>query len=616
MEAGEIIAGEFEFVRRLGAGGQGEVWLAREIPLDRHVALKFFPRAEPATTDRIIAEARKLARVTHPNVVTIHRVSSHPRLPWIAMEYVQGSPLHEIRDRSVRAVAHYGAQIAGGLATVHDAGVLHLDVKPSNVLVTDDGVAKLADFGVARDVHALETLSGDGRIHGTPGYLSPEAAETNDVSWSADVFSLGATLYHVLEGTTPYGVGDDRTLLNRTQTRPIDPPTRCGEITTLVRRMLSTSPRARPTLERVRADLAAVAGDPEAGRGGRIRAGTTRPAMFAAAGLAAGVALIAGWSLLDLPVPGFPVTPAGATPTATAAPMTDVAPAGTGQPGSMGDEATADPCALLDVSTLSAFGDAELDTDADIPNRCDVVVTEPSGAQIDVQLKMWVDERHTGDAVRRGVIDVLRTTEDMPRQCETDLFLPSRDHLIALDAEQVTGDVADLCAVADAAVEHAVSVLNAGEVPRRPLVPMPGSLQTINACRVIEERALDLFLDGEESDERVRGFASWDCTWYKDDDRSLRVLVTRHEPLSASDGHRVVLGGREAYVEDDSWGPETCVVSIVHDKHPDADGGTGFTDDLVRVVFSDAGLPLEQRCNTAVPLARAVAEALPVPAAS
>ncbi|MBE1877669.1 serine/threonine-protein kinase [Myceligenerans pegani] len=618
MESGQTIAGQFRLEERLGRGGQGEVWKAVELHLERHVALKLAPGPEPGAARGLLREARKLARVNHPNVVTVHRTVAEKDADgnvtriWLVMEYVPGRTLADLGRLPVRDVARYGAQLAGGLASVHEAGVLHQDIKPSNVLVTDDGVAKLADFGVARDLHGLTTLSGDARLIGTPGYLSPEAAETADVNEASDVFSLGATLYHALEGTSPYGTGDERTLLHRTQTQPVHPLTRGGEIAPLVRRMLSTSPRGRPTLERIRGDLAAVAGEPRAGLGDAVRRGVTgrrRSVLLAAAAVAAVGALVFGlWRMLgpssDTGIPpGAALTPAPSSPAQAA-----------GQPGAVGDEATADPCALLDVDTLASFGEARLDTDRRELNRCDVSITEPSGAELFVELKMWRSSSRldgAGEAEQHGVVGVVRAAPDPSGFCERDLLLPTGDHVVAVDATS-EAEVNDLCAVADSAVETAVARLNAGEIPRRLFTPEPGALLSQNACHLGEDAAVDAFLDGRPLEDRVVGFAAWDCRWDNAAGEELRVLFQHHEPLGDHDGRRITLGGYDAYVGEDSWGRDTCIVSVVAAERPDADGGASTTADLVRVVIEGTGdKPLETLCNETTAAARAVAEALP-----
>jgi eukaryotic-like serine/threonine-protein kinase len=216
--------GSFELLDKLGAGGMGEVWRARDHSLNREVAVKLLPAhyaADPDRLERFAQEARVASSLNHPNIVTIHEVGEVAGLPCIVMELVKGPTLRELlsgRPLPTRRLLEIGAQIADGLAKAHAAGILHRDLKPENVMVTDDGFAKIVDLGLAK-LHgepeqaicdlSRQAASPDladtvptaaGLVLGTIGYMSPEQARGQPVDHRSDQFSLGAVLYEMATG--------------------------------------------------------------------------------------------------------------------------------------------------------------------------------------------------------------------------------------------------------------------------------------------------------------------------------------------------------------------------------------------------------------------------------
>src|SRR5262249_7167818 len=149
------------------------------------------------------------------NVVTLHDLVDHDGDLWLVMEYVPARSLAAIGTLSPDRVARIGVQLAGALEAVHAAGVVHRDVKPSNVLVTEDGPAKLSDFGISRANYGETTLTHSIEIAGTPGYLAPEVAHGSDATPASDVFSLGATLFAAVEGVPPVGTAGNPLVLVR-----------------------------------------------------------------------------------------------------------------------------------------------------------------------------------------------------------------------------------------------------------------------------------------------------------------------------------------------------------------------------------------------------------------
>ena len=271
-----VLAGRYRLVNRLAAGGMGSVWEAWDEVLQRPVAVKQLihqPGLSPADTqvavDRAMREARITARLHHPNAVPVYDVVEHDGRPCLIMQYVPSQSLQDVLNEkgalAPAVVAGIGADIAAALAAAHAAGIVHRDVKPSNVLITEDGSAKLTDFGVSHAVGDV-TLTSVGMVTGTPAYLAPEVARGARSNAAADVFSLGATLYAALEGTPPFGTAENpMALLHRVASGQTIPPRRSGPLAPLLVRMLAADPADRPpmidvsrTLTALRADLESI----------------------------------------------------------------------------------------------------------------------------------------------------------------------------------------------------------------------------------------------------------------------------------------------------------------------------------------------------------------------
>jgi serine/threonine protein kinase len=264
-----MIAGRYTLLRRIGGGAMGTVWLARDETLHRQVAIKQAidlsyrsGRDAEITRMRAMREGRVVARLNHPNAVTIYDVVIHDDEPWLVMEYVPSKTLTElVQDSGVlppHRAAAIGAQLADALAEAHRVGIVHRDVKPGNVLLTETGTAKLTDFGIARG--GGDTLTESGLVSGTPAYFAPEIARGADPGPSSDVWSLGATLYFAVEARPPFGTDDNPlVLLGRVATLEVPAPQRAGPLAPVLDRLLARSPEARPTMTAARAMLAAVA---------------------------------------------------------------------------------------------------------------------------------------------------------------------------------------------------------------------------------------------------------------------------------------------------------------------------------------------------------------------
>src|SRR5690242_1811038 len=200
------VAGRYELVRPLGHGAMAAVDLARDVELDRPVALKRLAENLARDEDlerRFLREARLAARLAHPNVVRVFDVGEDDGRPFIAMEYVEGETLAELIARRGRLppseAAWLGTQMCAGLAAAHAAGLVHRDVKPQNLLLGTDGVVRLGDFGIAVG-HGGTQLTLAGTVLGTAGYLAPEQARGEQVTAAADIYAVGAVLYELLVG--------------------------------------------------------------------------------------------------------------------------------------------------------------------------------------------------------------------------------------------------------------------------------------------------------------------------------------------------------------------------------------------------------------------------------
>jgi serine/threonine protein kinase len=212
-----LIAGRYTLDREIGRGGMGAVWRGTDLTLGRAVALKRVGTAPGGGTPdvrRAEREARLAARLNHPHVVAVFDLVDEPESgeQWMVMEHVEGTNLAEIvRSHGALApdqVAPILAQVADALAAAHSAGIVHRDVKPSNILVAQDGNVKLTDFGIAR-TEADAALTQTGLVTGSPAYLAPEVARGQLATEASDMWSLGATLCHALTGKPPYEVGDN-----------------------------------------------------------------------------------------------------------------------------------------------------------------------------------------------------------------------------------------------------------------------------------------------------------------------------------------------------------------------------------------------------------------------
>ncbi|MGW3730554.1 serine/threonine-protein kinase, partial [Streptomyces sp. NPDC000851] len=258
-----MIDGRFELLQRLGSGGMGTVWRARDTVLQREVALKAVrPDAEasPAVRERVMREARALARLSNPHVVTVHQIIEADPHPWIVMELVPGSSLQQrVDDGPLSPVeaARIGRQVLAGLRAAHATGIQHRDVKPANILLRPDGTAVLTDFGIAA-LQGATALTATGELVGSPEYMAPERLRGRDDDPASDLWSLGLLLYVCVEGVSPLRRATTLATLAAVLEDPVPPPVRSGPLAPVLQSLLVRDPAARPGAEQLDALLAQV----------------------------------------------------------------------------------------------------------------------------------------------------------------------------------------------------------------------------------------------------------------------------------------------------------------------------------------------------------------------
>jgi serine/threonine-protein kinase len=205
--------GDFELKKKLGKGGMGEVYLAKQISLDRIVALKTLSKELAKKEDfvaRFLREARSMAKLDHVNVVKVYAVDSYKGLHFVAIEYVDGRSIQDWLDKltkfSIGDAVHIAMVSAEGMKHAHDQNMVHRDIKPDNILLTGTGIVKVADFGLAKVIDDDVSMTQSGTGLGTPLYMAPEQARSaKTVDQRSDIYALGVMLYHMLTGKLPYG---------------------------------------------------------------------------------------------------------------------------------------------------------------------------------------------------------------------------------------------------------------------------------------------------------------------------------------------------------------------------------------------------------------------------
>ncbi len=275
MHTGKIVS-HYEILEEIGAGGMGVVYKARDLRLDRLVAVKMLAPdklGDPGQQERFVREAKTASALNHPNIVTIHEIDVSEGIQLIAMEYVEGMPLAghiAPGGLPVLKVIDYALQITEAMAKAHNAGITHRDLKPGNIMITAEGRVKILDFGLAKrqigsdDRTVLASLTTSGLVVGTVAYMAPEQALGEAVDGRSDIFSLGIILFEMLAGDRPYTA---KTAIGTIQKILSEPPPSLAsfrrDIPSAVEAILAKALEKRPagryqTMEELRADLLKV----------------------------------------------------------------------------------------------------------------------------------------------------------------------------------------------------------------------------------------------------------------------------------------------------------------------------------------------------------------------
>jgi eukaryotic-like serine/threonine-protein kinase len=335
---GQLLAGRYRLADAIGSGGMGRVWRAHDELLHRAVAVKELTAAlYVAESDQAVllartrAEARAAARINHSAVVTVHDVLEHDGRPWIVMELVEGRSLADAvkEDGRVEAAeaARIGLWVLRALRAAHSAGVLHRDVKPGNVLLSDDGRVLLTDFGIAQ-IDGDTTITRTGEVVGSVDYLAPERVRGHDPGPSSDLWALGATLYTAVEGRSPFRRTSPLSTLQAVVEEEAADPRHAGPLGPVISALLRKDPAARPGTAEAEQLLAEAAegrrphgaqayvppqyGGPDPGTGGH------RTASRSGSHPTPATSYVPVGPVPTTPVPGHPVTgPTAVGPTHT-----------------------------------------------------------------------------------------------------------------------------------------------------------------------------------------------------------------------------------------------------------------------------------------------------------
>jgi len=270
---GRLIAGRYRLLSKLGHGGMGTVWRAKDETVDREVAVKeprvpdHLPERERANAyERMRREARAAARLDHPAVVNVHDVAVVDGRPWIVMELVQGRSLGDVLQEGTlgaRDAARIGLEVLGALEAAHAAGILHRDVKPDNVMLGRHDRVVLTDFGIAQ-IEGETNLTDTGGFVGSPEYIAPERVLGQRPGPASDLWSLGVVLYAATEGVSPFRRSNTpATLQSVLNAEPAAPAAARGPLAEAINGLLQKDPSRRPDAARTRALLERAANPPE-----------------------------------------------------------------------------------------------------------------------------------------------------------------------------------------------------------------------------------------------------------------------------------------------------------------------------------------------------------------
>lgn len=662
MGPGSVVDGRYLLVSVIGAGGAGVVWHAVQQPFGRVVALKQIPLRVPGgePPDRVRARTLREARNTSvlhgsEHVIGVTDYFEDDDDVWLVLEYVDALNLAELVAATgplpPDEVAWIGARVARALAAGHDLDIQHRDVKPGNVLVGRDGATvKLGDYGISRreddpDVTVL------GSVPATLPYAAPEVVREHRTTTASDIWSLGATLYHAVEGAPPFGHHDDRIgLIEALRTGRIEPMQRAGPaLAPLLERMLVPT-----TLGRIDADTIAekldgiatplsgptrqVLADHRPHRSRRFPGATrlldtpppatrrsfpprvprwlrrvpARPVALALAGVLVAVLATAGL-IASRPA----ARPAASAPAAPAAPTTDVAglgilPADVGPFGLGARTDDVDLCQLVDLAALGAYGRTTAAPGYQY-EECRALTTTADGTVVTGFDVATVSSPPSSP--RRSVVNVgslVLTFEAVPVRpvdaCQDHIDLSDGSEITVYSYLRGVSKVpSPLCDVADAATVGAVRALaRIGHVPRDADRPAGLALAGEDACTLVDRAVIP-----EVTGPVHVGFHRWSCEVDSDSGESLNVLFILDDPFDHHD--RIGNYWADLHIQGTgSQGNNRCLVDVEIRAHATL-GGAEYKSDMVEFQ-SDGPAPLDDQCARAERAARAAVPRLPPPA--
>jgi hypothetical protein len=599
---GRVVANRYRLEEELGRGGMGVVWRAVDLELGRQVTLK---RALGEDAGQIRREARIGAGLLHSNVVTVFDTVTDGDAQWLVTEYLAARSLEELVDDGgplpEDRVRRIGTQLAAALADMHARGIVHRDVKPGNVLVTADDVAKLTDLGIARWTEVTRT--GGAQLTGTLGYVAPEVADGAEAGPASDVFSLGATLYAAIEGRSPWGSGEDGPFaqMRRAAAGRPAPAERAGRFAPVLAALMARHPADRPGAAEAVTLLTADAPVPLRRPGRRLRR-----RLFAGAAVAAVAALVAGFVL-----GGPPWTTAGAPAGTTAT----GAPAGANTLGA--DPAGTDPCAAISLNSLTGFGQPFVDPEVLNFGTCVVTTTlADKTGQVQTRLDLTGPLRYPPRPPVPGKMGEIEYPEAHDGSCERAISLADANRIVVTSHPVDRAQDAPLCSFSESVLSGVLTKLANGPLPRR-AQPLPDwSLAHVDACGLLDDATTSGVLGQAKRPDR--GFGGWGCTW-EHDPRTISVEFSREWPIEADEdvpGDRIHVGNRTAVVAPVPGGHPECAVMIVHRPYtpalPVLNGTDPHREEVAKVSVEDTtAAGGDALCATARSLAEVLVRRLP-----
>lgn len=561
MRPGMVIANRYRLENLIGAGGMGVVWQATDLELRRVVAVKLGER------EQVRREARIGAGLQHPNVIAVYDVAEQDEHRWLVMEFLPARNLAQVLREDgplpARLVAGIGAQLAGALVAMHERNMVHRDITPGNVLVTEDGVAKLTDLGVA--TWSQVTRTGSAQAAGTDGYLAPEVLAGGFATPATDLYALGATLSTAVEGSSPDGA--DRALR------------------TVLARLTDPDPAQRPTSERARELLRRAAAE---------GAGRRRKLLIAAT---VGLVAVTTAAIGLLPARDTPAPPAQSTPATSAALG----------PSFVGDPRTADPCAMLDLAPLARFGQTRTAPRTGPFNSCKAQVELREHGNLKVGLHLRLETGPDVDSYEVPQPPPSASTEPVPvpeaangDHCRHLVHLPGQ-YRVVLSARQDQRPPV-LCELAGALVRGVLDAYRRGPLPRRTLPAE--SLAGHTACDLLTAEQLTGPLGTSRITSKT-GLGGWSCYWdTPNSDPAVQISFFRDD--APEEGAVRTLAGRQVMIVPEEAGDNKCLASIVFREYPELDGPR---TERIEIIWRSAR-PSAERCAAVTTLATMVAERL------